>query len=458
MLDISKVVHEFVLQPLPRSSQAPRGSEAMACEWVVAFSGGLDSTVLLHLLAQLPLPQSVRAVHINHQLSPNASVWADHCRQFAASLNMPLSVYPVSVNSAGHGLEQAAREARYQILKTHLSPGALLLTAHHLQDQTETLLQRLARGSGWQGLSAMTPLRRLGAGWLGRPLLKFERSELLAYAQHHGLSWVEDESNQSEHFDRNYLRRTVIPMFTQRWPQFDQSVARCAGLLQEADQLLQAYAEEDLAMVDVRAERVGYSCSLEPFSVWSNARRNHVMRTLVLKLGYQTPSQRQLDLLWQVLQAAADRQPRLRWGELEVRRFQQRVYFLPAQFDQVTARGGSNLWDLSNPVTLPDGSCLRATINEQGLRADRAYKVTRRSGAQRSHPHGRQHSQTLKKLLQTHGLEPWLRDRVPLIFDGPHLAAVGDLWVERDYWVQGPQSAVTLNWTYPRSAPQNPSG
>lgn len=448
MPDLSKLIHQFVMQMLPPPSAG--SGQTPAGRLFVAFSGGLDSTVLLHVLAHLPLRQPLGALHINHQLSPNARGWTQHCQSFAEHLGVPLSVELVTPNSNGQGLEQAAREARYQSLAAHLTPGDLLLTGHHLQDQAETVLLRLARGSGWHGLGAMVPLRALGAGWLGRPLLTVDRAHLLTYAQKNELSWVEDESNQTEDFDRNYLRHQVVPQFTRRWPQFDQSVTRCAGLLREADQLLHTYALEDLNHLGLRSERIGHSCIYQPLLDWPALRRNHVLRTLLRRLTHQAPPQRQLDLLWQAVQAAPGRHPRLRWGTMEVRRFQQRLYFLPSVYLDCPPPKASVTWDLAEPLTLADASCLSATPSTEGLRADRTYQIAWRAGRLRAQPQGRRHSQTLKKLLYAYRLEPWLRNRVPLLFDGDQLAAVGDLWVEQGYWVEhGSGPAVTLHWSYP---------
>ncbi|HDQ9214135.1 TPA: tRNA lysidine(34) synthetase TilS, partial [Pseudomonas aeruginosa] len=188
--------------------------------WCVAFSGGLDSTVLLHLLAQLARSEALpalSALHVHHGLQAAADGWPAHCQAVCRSLGIPLRVERVQV-AVGGSIEQAARDARYRAFQANLGEGQVLLTAQHLDDQAETLLFRLLRGAGLRGLAAMPASRPLGGGRLCRPLLGVSRAELEAYAQTHRLDWVEDPSNQDPRFSRNYLRREIMPRLASHWP------------------------------------------------------------------------------------------------------------------------------------------------------------------------------------------------------------------------------------------------
>lgn len=437
MPDLPQVVRDFV-------ERQPHAVKRI----LVAFSGGLDSSVLLHALQAAALPQPVMAVYINHGLSSNADAWQAHCAQMAQLLGVDYCAQRVDVQSRGKGLEQAAREARYSALSQLVGEGDLVLTGHHRQDQAETFLLRLARGSGWRGLRAMAPTRALGAGLLGRPLLAVDRADLLAYAQALDLHWIEDESNQLETFDRNFLRHQLLPLLSQRWSNFSGNVARCADLLGEAGDLLDDYGRADLKRLQPRPERLGDSIEWLELQAMPVARRNHVVRTWLAELGYQPPSRRQLAELDSLLQAKQERMPRLLLGSCDVRRFKNRLYALPAAALERDIRQAAPLMVVPSQATpLADGSVLDARLSASGLRVDREYRIQFRSQPLRVRPQGRAHSQSLKKVLQEYQVEPWLRDRVPLLFHGDRLAAVGDLWVEADYWTN--DEALTLNWYYP---------
>ena len=211
----------------------------------VALSGGLDSVLLLHTLArQFRNSDRLVAVHVNHQLQPNASETENFCRRLCGSLNVPCQVMRVDVSAAPAedpagtgGLEEAAREVRYQAFESCLGDGELLLMAHHADDQTETVLFRLVRGTGAAGLAGMPVSRALGRGTLYRPFLNLSRQQLEAWATGHGIDWVEDPSNQDRRFDRNYLRRTIIPALKERWPSLNRRLASTARACRESDEL-----------------------------------------------------------------------------------------------------------------------------------------------------------------------------------------------------------------------------
>ncbi|WP_313653178.1 tRNA lysidine(34) synthetase TilS [Pantoea sp.] len=400
---------------------------------VVAFSGGLDSTVLLHqLLAwQQQHPQSsLRALHVHHGLSPNADRWAAHCQARCAEWQLPCEVLRVSVDGRDSGIEAAARTARYEALSAALRPGEMLLTAQHLNDQCETFLLALKRGSGPAGLAAMPAVRTLGAHLLVRPLLNQSRQALEAYADRHQLRWIEDESNQDLRYDRNFLRQQLLPELHQRWPHFAEATARSAALCSEQEQLLDELLADALSGL---IQPDGSLC-FTPLLRMSEPRANALLRRWIAGQGGVMPSRDALKRLRQeVMASREDAQPRLRLGEAEVRRYRQQLYWLPLQDslrDRVLA------WaDLSQPLTLPQHlGTLHASRAACQLRYPRPdEQVSVRFHAQgRVHLAGRNGGREIKKVWQALQIPPWQRERLPLIFYNQTLVSSPDLFITRD--------------------------
>lgn len=403
--------------------------------WWVGFSGGLDSTVLLHALVQLQLPVAVHALHINHQISPNADAWQQQCARFCAQLNVPFFAEKVSVKNVGKGIEDAARAARYDVFANYTQADDYLLTAHHGDDQAETLLLRLLRGTGPRGLAAIASARQLkNGGTLLRPLLEFSRAQLESYARHYQLIWVDDESNQDDHYDRNFLRNQVMPLLQSRWPGFSRKWQQTAALCAQQENLLEEYAQIDLQHLDRRKERVGQSIDLVWLKNLSCARRQHLLRYWLSEIGCDLPeSTHWQQLEHQLYSAREDASVNIRWGRHSLRPYRNRLYVLDAELPVMELQ--LNALSSSESKVSP------------GLRADLPdLEIRYRVGGERCKPTGRQHSQTLKKLLQEYGLEPWLRDVVPLLFSGDDLVAVGDLWISEGFVAQAGMPAFKLVW------------
>lgn len=399
--------------------------------WWIGFSGGLDSTVLLHALAQLQLPVRVRALHINHQISVNADAWQTQCANFCAQYSIPFHAEKVCVENTGKGIEDAARAARYAVFEKNLAPNDYLLTAHHANDQAETLLLRLMRGTGPRGLAAMASVRRLGAGWLARPLLHFTRAELEAYALAHQLSWVDDESNLNDDYDRNFLRNQVMPLLHSRWPEFKRKWQQTAELCAQQETVMEEIAREDLVRAEPVAERVGQSIELNALLGLSPARKQNLVRYWLRLMNHTTPEQ----LHWQQIEqqifgGREDAQTRVTWGNVALQIYRQRLYALPLQLPELELhlRLAESAIKPRLKTDLPD------------------LQVRYRAGGERCKPAGRAHSQSLKKLLQEYQLEPWLRDKVPLVFSGDCLVAVGDLWVCADFVAQEGEAGYLVQW------------
>lgn len=412
--------------------------------WLIAYSGGVDSHVLLHAIAGLrgvmPLPP-LAALHINHGINPRAAEWTEHCRAVCAALDIDFIAEAVRVDDArGQGIEAAARAVRYAAFERQLGPGELLLQAHHVDDQIETLLLRLLRGSGLAGLAAMPERRTLGAGELLRPLLPFSRAQLLDYGRRHDLQWIHDDSNDDPAFDRNFLRLRVLPLLAERWPAYRHTLQRVIDNAAEARGSI-----EEMAAADLAAVADGAALRIERCLLLSPARQRSLVLHWLAGQGLPPPSRAQLDQVLGMFAARDDAEPCVSWPGAELHRFRGALHALPplpeppADFDIE--------WRPGEIVQIAGVGELRAmAVDGNGLRADRSYRVRNRRGGERCRPVGRAHSQTLKKLLQEHAVPPWLRDRLPLIWCGDELAAVGSLWVCEGFQAPTEAAGWHLEW------------
>ncbi|NMZ69097.1 tRNA(Ile)-lysidine synthase [Pseudomonas peli] len=419
-----------------------------ASGWCVALSGGLDSTVLLHLLASLAQREALpplSAIHIHHGLQAAADAWPAHCRELCAALSVPLQVEYVQV-APGASLERAAREARYAAFAARLGAGELLLTAQHRDDQAETLLFRLLRGAGVQGLSAMPVSRALGAGQLVRPLLNCSRDELLAYAREHKLSWVEDPSNADERFSRNYLRRQVLPALLGRWPQASASMARSAAHLSEAAQLLDELAQQDISAAQVSTEFAWLrlpNLALPALRSLSEPRQRNALRYWLRPLTAMPDSEHWAG--WQALRdAAPDAAPIWKLAAGELHRSDERLWWLAG--DWLCSPVPVNVAVQGNQqVTLPANGSVR--IDGQ-LPADNWQLGYRQGGDQLLLP-GRGH-RDLKRLFNELRVPAFVRDRLPLLRLDNQVVAIANL--------PGLQGAADGSWQLHWQPPTNDQG
>lgn len=420
--------------------------------WCVAYSGGLDSSLLLQALVHLQPRQPILALHVHHGLSPNADAWAEHCRRQCQQLGVTCQVARVEVQAAGRGPEEAARRARYDYFAGQLAPGDALLLAHHRDDQAETLLLHLMRGSGARGLAAMAAARPFARGWLLRPWLALGRADLERLARDWQLAWIEDESNRSLDFDRNYLRHRVLPLLQQRWPGFAGRWQQSAELLRDYDQLAEQVAADDLQRAEPRRERLGQSVALAPLQALDGFRRGNLLRLWLAQMALPLPQRVQLqELEQQLLAVSAAAGAEVSWGHrgeegktlghggrVRVRRFRERLYVLP---DLPACADKVQRWSGQSPLAW-GGWRLRLVAVEKGGFAlpQQGFDIGPRRPGDRCRPAWRAHSQTLKKLLQEAGLAPWLRDRVPILRNpvSGEIVAVGDLWVCAGYVQAGP--------------------
>jgi len=406
---------------------------------VVGFSGGLDSTALLHALAASTdaRAQGLRAVHVHHGLHPDADAWATHCERVCAELEVPIQALRVRVDHAsGRGLEGAARAARLQAFRGALGADDVLALAHHRDDQAETVLLRLLRGAGGDGLAAMRRRSRLGTLHLWRPFLCLPRSALREHAMVHALRWIDDPSNADARYDRNFLRHRVLPVLSERWPHATRNLAMSAALLAEQSQLLAEVTAAQLDALQVAANVLSLSGLLaEP-----RAQRARILRMWLARLnGHMPPASIVAAIERDLLAARGDGDACVEWAGVAVHRWRDQLHALnpcaPLPPDW------SMRWDGRSPLRLPDGALLElrgvALQDSHGLEAP--LTVRARQGGERIRLPARDHSHALKHVLQERDVPPWIRARLPLLFaDDGELLAAGDaiLSARMDAWLR----------------------
>lgn len=422
---------------------------------LVGFSGGLDSSVLLQLLAADAgvRGRGLRAIHVHHGLAAQADDWAAHCERSCGRLGVPLRVARVDVaRDAGLGLEAAARQARYRAFENELGEGELLALAHHRDDQAETFLLRALRGSGVDGLRAMPAWRPLGRGWLWRPLLEQPRDALLAHARVAGLEWVEDPSNTAGDHDRNHLRLHLMPLLRERWPHAGAMLARSAALAGEAARLLATEDAAALAAASTAQPRVLDAKRLLQFP---RERRARVLRLWLAHIGLPAlPGEGVARIEADLLGPAGDAASEFAWSGAAVRRWRGLLHAspisppLPADYQAQ--------WDGRAPLLLPTGDTLE--LEGASAAAPTPYgpwplTVRARQGGERITLPGRSHSHALRNVLQEKDVPPWVRERLPLLCaqDGSLLAA-GDVVLADGFQRQLAEAGLKLRWRCPDHA------
>jgi tRNA(Ile)-lysidine synthase len=412
--------------------------------WVVAFSGGVDSTVLLHALANSNTDIPLLAVHIDHGLHPDSVSWASHCAAAARQLNtdfLSREIY-VAANDE-NGPEAAARHARYAAFLSILEDRNCLLSGHHENDQAETLLLNLMRGSGPAGLAGIGARQSFGRGLLLRPLLGVPGSAIREYARQHHLSWIEDPSNIDTRFDRNFLRKEIVPRLAARWPAVNNRLRRSAELVSEASELLNELADIDIAACGSR-----HRLDIGSLSTLSQARQRNLLRRAIRLCGLApAPATRLYQVANELIPSREDAQPLVTWSGAEIRRYRGQLYIMSGQKPASELPAGG-LWRSGEALALGPGyGSLRLTNQgSRGIDPDLigdGLTVRFRHGGEEIRIVANGATRKLKKLLQEAGILPWMRDRLPLIFAGDTLIAVADLWVSADHAVE---NGLSVEW------------
>jgi tRNA(Ile)-lysidine synthase len=417
---------------------------------IVALSGGLDSSVLLHAAHQLYLDKhlsSVRAVHANHGLQIEASEWSNFCRTVCSDYGIPLITEQLELAEKQESSEAAARNARYQLFESVLLPGEFLATAHHADDQVETLLFRLFRGTGLHGLTGMPKSRVLGKGSVIRPLINFTRKQLEQYAERFQLSWVNDPTNQESHYSRNFIRNKVIPLIATKWPQLQRTLINFSNLAAEQTEILQQVAEQDLQISAETKNQIDCQKLIE----LSRARqKNAVFYWLRINTGI-SPSATNIEQIVGQLSAASKKSIKIKIGNGWVRSFKNWLFYCSSDEPEVFEK--AVVWsDLDKPLSLSNGVtiCISKSLNPNinisrpiknhlttlPIRAPKDNEmvtVCTRHGGEVARPSYREKSTELKKIYQELEVPPWQREWIPLIYYNDDLVAAVGVFVSRDF-------------------------
>lgn len=415
---------------------------------ILAYSGGVDSHVLLHWLCSTLLKEKVTAVYINHGLQQQAEQWGQHCRSISEDLGIGFQSIRVNAQKIkGSSLEEVARDKRYAALKGLLGEQDVLLLAQHREDQMETVFLQLFRGAGPCGLSGMPASIAFGKGLMLRPLLATSKQDILSYAQKNSLQWVEDPSNQSHDFDRNFLRNHIIPQLKQRWKGVDKTVARsarhCAVAEENTQQLAQLLVE---GVIDCEHLTVNIPCLLK-----LSAHQQHlVIRRWFKQLNLRMPSEKRLvTILSEVVLAGESKNPQLKGENYAIRRYRETLYCLPAskhtpifkEKEWLVGKKKIRLNQYSHLSLIDASSGIPKAIWDQAQ-----VSIKFRQGSEKIKLVGRGGSHSLKKLFQEAAVPPWERDTLPLVYIDQQLAAISDRWISADFYSED-GVCYQLNWS-----------
>lgn len=390
---------------------------------LAGFSGGCDSTALLHALAARDdvRRRGLRAIHVHHGLHSDAASWAEHCRAFCRRIDVELSIRTVKVElDQGDGLEASARRARHAAFADTLAAGETLALAHHADDQLETVLLKLLRGAGPAGLGGMRRSRPFASGVLWRPLLAVARQVLVDYTHQHQLDCLEDPANADPRHARSYLRHEILPALARHWPDAARSIGHAAGLCRVAADHLDREVRGEL---DRLAPQSHHALPAAPWLALDSAIRPLVLEVWLRRQGFSAPATTQrLELERQVANAGADRVPCLAWQDAKIRLWRGKLHAearnKPPPPDWQCRWNGTE-------VALPGGGSLR--LDPAVAPLDPPLTLRYRQGGERIRPAGMAHHRALRVLWQELGLPPWQRARCPLIFRQDELLAVADL-------------------------------
>ena len=416
-------------------------------KFCIAFSGGVDSTVLLHVMKNIIDEKSqIRAIHINHNIVDNSKVWSKTCKSICKNFGIDIEIISLEVTHIGYGLEAAARDERYKKLKEKLYENEYLLTAHHEEDQMETVFLRMARGTGLDGLQGINEKYSFGEGIIFRPMLEVSKTSVMDYAKEHQLKWVEDSSNQDTHFDRNFLRKKIIPQFRERWPSIASSVSRLSQLSAQNIKILNQIAEEDIGPIANMNE-----LPLAKLLDKSFERANNMLRYIILANGMSIPSMKTLqDGLKEMLDPETDKSV-IAWKDYCIRKYKNHLYFLSNSDLEPNKVDVKIPWEIGKTVNLGEniGTIEATFIHGDGLSIEKCKNkltISYRQGGELIKPIGHRINKSLKNLFQENQILPWMRDKIPLIYYQDELVSVADLWFNQNYVASQNEAGFVVNW------------
>ena len=416
-------------------------------KFLLAFSGGVDSVVLLDLLVNvLKESDALRIIHINHNLNEHSNDWAQFSSEICEKYDLPLICESVEPKRHGKGLEADARELRYQSFRDVIQDDEYLLTGHHQDDQMETLLYRIFRGTGIDGLMAIRREIKFGKGFLYRPMLNISREKIEEYAQLKNLKWIYDSSNDDSSYDRNFLRKDIIPSIKKRWPSVENKVSRLSVIAEQNQLLLNELATEDVGPLK------NYNhLDIETLSEKSYPRIINIFRFMIKKNNMSVPSMQVLNEGIKTLMHSKSKSPSMTWNDNTIRRYKHRLYFLNSALNSPNDLSNEMSWDIKKTINLGKnlGSIQARFLNGEGISLNRCpsnLAIKYRKGGEEIKPSGHKITKSLKNLFQENNVLPWVRDKIPLIYVDQELISVGDLWFNQDFKASANEDGFLITW------------
>ena len=416
----------------------------------IAFSGGLDSSVLLNLISDQVIPKDrITALHINHGINNDSDKWEEFCAQIADGLGVDFKSW--KLKDLDKISEDILRNKRHEVFKSWADHNDLIITGHHLDDHIETVLFRLFRGTGIKGLEGIREISKVRDINFYRPFLKNKKKEILKYAQEHNLSWVEDDSNRESKFSRNMIRNDLMPKIISRWPSIGKSIGKLSEEAKWNQKILTDIAREDLAYIDARKDKI----NMQRLKSLSNERQKNV---IVFWLNNENDIYVPSKLIFQILSSVAEPSSESRSFIIHSDSLNTDIRIIVSSKEIRMVDQGSlrplpeNLrvnWDLKKSIKIPSGEL--STQESYGKGLDKKYLkddviIKARVGGERCKPFGRDKSQKIKNLFQEFEIPDWKRNSIPLIYINDRIAAVGDLWVCDEFHTNLDESGISIVW------------
>ena len=411
--------------------------------YIIAFSGGLDSSVLLHNIVYLREKKPIIAIHVNHQISEYSEEWENFCRDVAKKYGVDIFVERVTINrNSADGIECEMRNKRYEAIRKYIQKGDYLMTGHHRDDQAETLLLRIIRGSSDEGLLGIKPMQIFHGGLLARPLLCFSRKDLQLYAKQSDLKWIKDPSNNDNSFDRNFIRNDILPRLENRWMSINKRFSKVTKLALESSE-----RSDDLASIDLNSLGNTDRIDADGFSVLSQNRKRNLLRYILKRRGVERPSFNQMIDGVKILTNLTENKKnnRLEWPTINIYYYDGKLFFIEKSeyieikrkikiFSDETLELGNSMGKLS--LKADNKGNISPEIVELGL------NVTYRKGGEKIKPIGRKYTHKLKNLFQEKKIYPWMRGKIPILEYKNELVCVGNLWVAEKFHKQNGYSLI----------------
>ncbi|MDG2061184.1 MAG: tRNA lysidine(34) synthetase TilS [SAR86 cluster bacterium] len=417
----------------------------------VAFSGGLDSHVLLDLITKSVNKSSIYALHVNHKVSNSSDLWEKHCAEIADDLGVHFISWQIPSKLNEHLNEESLRDKRYAFLCDWAESRDVICTAHHQDDQSETILFRLIRGSGINGMKGIPKKTIYKNKSILRPLLGVTKENIKKYAIQNKLNWVEDDTNLDLRFDRNFIRKKILPIVEERWPSYQDSFKRFSERARDTQEILNDIADQDIQMTQ---EDKLAKLSISKLKKLNKSRMRNLLHRWVWLITQKYVESKIINKICENIILSGDNiSSEVSIGKInqrnsiEVRKYDGYLHAIRYQNIQVS-KHDTYLWDLLSPLKFPTGELTGIRQKGDGIKYDKKLKVEVkiRKGGEIIRPFGRNCSKSLKSLFQEKRTPPWERNRLPLIYLDGQLAAIANLWIDEKFYVEKGGQSILLNW------------